>query len=257
MTALRPVRRDQRGSSLAELLVTMMILSVVIIATATLTIGFQRTNGQNITRQQQVDVARSASERLSKVVRTAVKPSQLIDCVTSACDDITAFISASGSGMQFYANLDNGGNSIGASKVSYAVATTGADAGVLIEKIQIPDHDAAGKPVLTSTGYTYCNAELASAPASCKANLKVRRVATGVITSPTPLFSYFDDLGQPMPVAPGAALTVDQISKVLAIELNVKVELKTASAVKPTTYIQRVLLPNSQAVLRPGDESTP
>ncbi|WP_456824789.1 PilW family protein [Cellulomonas sp. P5_E12] len=251
-------RRDERGTSLAELLVTMMILSVVIAATATLTIGFQRTNAQSIGRQNQIDVARAASERLSKVVRTAVKPSQLVECVTSACDDLTAFIAASGTGMQFYANLNNGGNTIGASRVTYSVGTTAPDVGVLVEKVQIPDHDSFGKPILTSTGYTYCNAEVTGAPAACKANLKVTRVATGVVTTPTaPLFSYFDELGQPMVVAPGAALTNAQIGKVLSIELNVKVQLASKPSVQPTTYIQRILLPNSQAVLRPGDESTP
>ena len=91
-----------------------------------------------------------------------------------------------------------------------------------------------------------------------KANVKVRRLTAGVVTTATaPLFSYFDDLGNPMPLAAGASLSLTQISKVLAIELSVKVQLATKPSVGPTTYIQRVLLPNTQAVLRPGDESTP
>lgn len=249
---------DDRGTSLVELLVGMLILGMVIAATTTLTIGFQKTNAQNITRQDQIDIARTATERVSKVVRTAVKPSQLIDCLTPACEDVTAFISASQTGMQFYANLNNAGNVRGASRVTYSVGTTGADAGVLIEKVQVPDHDAFGNPIITTNGYTYCNAEVGGASAACKANLTVRRVATGVITAgAVPLFTYFDDQGAPMPLTAGSSLTAAQIDKVLAIELTVKVQKTGASAAKLTTFIQRIQLPNAQAVLRPGDDATP
>ena len=251
-------RTNDRGTSLVELLVSMLILGMIIAATTSLTIGFQRSNAQNISRQDQIDVARAATERMSKVVRTAVKPSQLIDCATAACDEVTAFITASPTGMQFYANLNNAGNVRGASRVTYSVATTGADAGVLIEKIQLPDHDASGTPILSSSGYTYCNAEVGGASAACQANLTIRRVAAGVVPGGTvPLFTYFDDQGAPFTLAPGNSLTAAQIEKVLAIELTVKVQGAGPSAAKPTTYIQRIQLPNAQAVLRPGDDSTP
>lgn len=260
MTAFRRLRRPDgdRGTSVAELLVSMILLGVIIAATATLAIGFQRTNAQNIARQDQIDIARTATERLSKVVRTAVKPSQLVDCVTTVCDEVTAFISASPYTMQFYANLDNAGNKKGASKVTYQLATTGADAGVLVEKVQIPDHDSAGVPILTTSGYTYCNAEASGATAACKANLSVRKLATGVVTTgAVPLFSYFDDQGAAMPLAAGASLPLSSIDRVLAIELTVKVLKPGVAGQKLTTYIQRIQLPNSQAVLRPGDDATP
>ena len=255
---LRALGDGDRGTSLIELLVGMLILGMIIAATTTLTIGFQRTNAQNISRQDQLDIGRTATERLSKVVRTAVKPSQLIDCVTPACDDVTAFISASTTGMQFYANLNNAGNVRGASRVTYSVATVGPDAGVLVEKVQLPDRDASGAPILTTNGYTYCNAEAGGASPACRANLTVRRVATGVVTNgPVPLFTYFDDQGSPFTLASGSSLTAAQIEKVLAIELSVRVQKAGPSAAKPTTYIQRIQLPNAQAVLRPGDDSTP
>ena len=57
MARLRGLRRDDRGSSLTELLVVMLILGLVVATTAALTIGFQRTNAQNIARQDQVDMA--------------------------------------------------------------------------------------------------------------------------------------------------------------------------------------------------------
>ncbi|AEE46132.1 PulJ/GspJ family protein [Cellulomonas fimi] len=243
-------RRDDDGSSLPELLVSMLILSFIIAATATLTIGFQRTTAQNVARQDQVDTTRAAVERMSKTVRTAVKPNKLSACVTTTCD-VDAFVSAGAFAMQFYANLDNSAGSRGPSRVTYQVATSGADKGVLVEKVQRPD---TATPVAGS-GFTYCDAEAPSAAADCKKRLTVRRLATGVQTTGTPLFQYFRSDGTTMTV-PAGGLTAADISEVLSVELTVKVRSASRTNPGPTTAIQRVLLPNSLAVLRP-DKDTP
>ena len=249
MNANRALRRDE-GSSLPELLVSMLILSFIIAATATLTIGFQRTNAQNIARQDQVDVARSAVERMSKTVRTAVKPNKLSACVTTACD-IDAFVTAGNFTMQFYANLDNAAGARGPSRITYVVATSGPDKGVLVEKVQRPD---TATPT-AGAGFTYCNAEAAGAPVDCKNRLTVRRLATGVETGGTALFQYFRSDGTAMTV-PATGLTAADLDEVLSVEVTVKVRSKSPSRPGPTTYIQRILLPNSLAVLRP-DKDTP
>ena len=40
----------------------------------------------------------------------------------------------------------------------------------------------------------------------------------------------------------------------LAIELTVSVQSTTVTKANPTTYIQRITLPNAQAVLRQGED---
>ena len=248
----RPISRrqtDDRGTSLPELLVVMLILGIIAAATAALTIGFQRTNAQNITRQDQVDAARSTVERMSKTIRTAVKPSQL-SCTACTVD---AFVKAETFSVQFYANLDNPGNSVGPSRITYSVTTTGADANVLVEKVQTPDFVPPGP-----SGYVYCPAELAGASAACQGRLTTRRLATGVVASASsPLFTYFDTAGNALTPAVGGSLSTTDLEKVLSIEIDVNVETPNATRAKPTEYIQRVTLPNSQAVLRSGQESTP
>lgn len=247
-----PGRGSDAGTTLTELMVVILIFSIVAITTATLTIGFSRSNAENVSRQDQIDEARTAVERMSKTVRTAVKPSQLLtSCGGSGCD-LDAIINASDYAMTFFGNLDNEDNSRGPSRITYSVATSGADAGVLIEKVQRPD-----SAVPSSNGYTYCSAEAPSAPAACKSRLTVRRLAAGVQTATgTPLFSYYSGAGDRLTVS-GTGLTSDQLEKVLSVELVVTVQSENATKPKPTTYIQRVLLPNSQAILKPGEESTP
>ena len=242
MTDEHEVKDD--GASLMELLVVMFILSIIIITTVTLTIGMHRTTAQVINRQEQVDIGRTAVERMSKVLRTAVKPSQLISSCPGCTDD--AFIRAEGFTIQFYANLDNPENTIGPSRVSYSVALSGPDVGLLVEKVQKPD---SATP--TSTGYHYCSAEATGASAACKARLTTRKLATGVrTTTGTGIFAYFDEQGALLSSGSGA-LTASDIGKLLSVEMTLTVLSTNPVQPQPTTYIQRVLLPNSQAVLRP------
>jgi prepilin-type N-terminal cleavage/methylation domain-containing protein len=254
MTRRRSLAWDdqrERGSSLTELLVVMLIMGIITAAVASLTIGFQRTNAQNISRQDQIDAARTAVERISKTVRTAVKPSQLTTtCTLTFCTE-DAFMRAENFSVQFYANLNNDKGSIGPSRVSYAVANSGVTAGQLVEKVQRPDSKDP-----TSTGYAYCDAEAVAATNNCKDRLTTRVVARGIQTpAGAPLFKYYDTTGTRLiPDAATGTLTTAQLEQVLSIELTVAVQSVNARAV-PTTYIQRVTLPNSQAVIRQGSET--
>jgi len=257
---LAAARRGDAGTTLTELLVTLMITGVLVAAVATMAIGFTRTTGEVTARQNQVDAARMASERMTKLIRTAVRPSQLITCATgSTCAATDAFITATPTTMKFYANLNNPNNTVGPSQVTYTVATTGPDAFVLIEKVQIPDTATPS----SSTGYSFCAAEVTGASAACKARLKVTRLATGVVIDAThSLFTYYSNdpsaaTGGSAQVGIGVPLTPEEIDKLLSVEVSTTVRSASATKPKPTTYIQRVLLPNSQAVLRPGTETTP
>lgn len=241
-------RRDA-GMTITELAVVMLILGIIVAATATLSIGFTRTNAENTSRQTQLDDARIAVERMSETIRTAVKPSQLVSTCTQ-CGNVDAFMEGADLSAQFYANLDNPKNSVGPSRISYTVATSGADAGVLIERLQTPDSN-----VPTSTGYNYCDATSPSATADCKKHLTVRRVVSGVQTS-APIFKYYDQAGQRLDTSSGG-LSADSLERVLAIEVVLTVQSTNVTKPQPTTYIQRVTLPNAQAVLRQQEDQGP
>jgi prepilin-type N-terminal cleavage/methylation domain-containing protein len=238
--------RSEQGSTLTELLVVMLIMGIIMSALTALTIGFQRTNAQNLTRQDQIDAARAAVERMSKTVRTAVKPSQLTaSCALSFCT-VDAFMQAQDFGVQFYANLNNDQNLVGPSRVTYTVANSGALAGQLIETVQRPESNVAGP-----NGYAYCD----PAAAGCAADITASVLARGVRTiTGSPLLKYYDTDGTRLSPDPTTgALTTTDLNKVLSIELTVAVQNANGRAA-PTTYIQRVTLPNAQAVIRQGVE---
>jgi len=116
-------------------------------------------------------------------------PSQLTSTCTLCTQD--AFVLGKDYSMQFYANINNVGNSVGPSRVTYTISTSGTDLGTLVEKVQVPD---SATP--TATGYVYCNAEIAGATAACKARLSTRTLAVGVKTNTgVPVFAYYDGVG--------------------------------------------------------------
>jgi type II secretory pathway pseudopilin PulG len=234
--------------TITEMAVVMLILGIIVAATATLSIGFTRTNAENTSRQTQIDDARQAVERISATLRTAVKPSQLVSC--TQCGTVDAFTQGADLSVQFYANFNNPGNSVGPSRVTYTVATSGAGAGVLVEKLQTPDFAQA-----SSTGYSYCPAEAANATSGCKSHLTVRRVAAGVQTG-APIFKYYDQAGNLLDTSQGGLVSGD-LEKVLSIEVVLTVQSTEVTKPLPTTYIQRITLPNAEAVLRQDPGATP
>ena len=242
---IRPGEDRESGITLTELLVTMMIMSFIVIATAALVIGTQRTSQQNVNRLDQIQEARNGTERMSQTLRTAVMPSQLLGACLGCTDD--AFVQGRKFEVQFYGNFENSGNLVGPSRITYVVSDPDADGiGELIQSIQIPD-----SPNPTATGYQYCDPP---APA-CSSRVRTSVVARDVvIDSGTPLIRYFDAVGDEMHPGSGS-LTGNQLSKVLSVELFLRVQGQQGDAqAKETSFVQRIMLPNAQAVIRQGKE---
>ena len=229
---------DDSGMSLTELLVTMFITSILIAGTATLVVGVSRTNGANIDRTNQVDTARFGVERMVQALRTSVMQSQL-GCSGCTSD---AFIQGADYGAQFYANLNNAGGTVGPSKVTFRIVATGTGTGDLRQTIQKPD-SATPSPTL---GFQYTNLS----------NVIDTVIARGVRTDTgSPIFAYYDGASARLPATSGA-LTATQLKNVLAVEVQLTVQASGRRAL-PTTYVQRLLLPNAEAVIRQNEESSP
>ena len=244
----RPSNERDQGISLVELMVTMMVMGIVIAATATLVIGAQRTNAQSIARLDQVESARNAVERMSRTLRASVMPSQLLSSCAGCTED--AFVRGEDYAVQFYANIDNPRNTVGPSRVTYTVTETAPGVADLTQTIQVPN-----SPTPTATGYQYCDASTDTSPA-CQGRVQAMVIARGVLLDPArPLITYYSADGQL--ATSGGALSASDLSRVLAVELQVTVQQQTSFQALPTTYIQRILLPNAQAVIRQGEEEAP
>lgn len=244
MKRFRELRKDA-GLTLVELMVATAITGLVAILTTTLVIGVQRTNQENVLRQDQVDHARVAVEAMSRTLRSAVKPSQVTRACSVGCEDIEAFQQGSRFRVQFYANVDNENNAVGPRRVTYEVPLTGAEAGTLVETVQRPN---AADP---SNGiYQYCT----PGSSGCADRIATRTLARDVVTSSRALLRYFDAAGTELVPPANGSLTAAQLRSVLSVELTVIVESAEGGVrPKPTTYIQRILMPNAQAVIKAGD----
>ncbi|MCZ2824683.1 MULTISPECIES: PulJ/GspJ family protein [unclassified Modestobacter] len=228
--------RGEEGVTLVELMVSIFVASLVMAATVTLIAGVGRTSARNEARLDQVNTARNSVEVMARSLRSAVRQSQLLSSC-AGCTAEPAVVSASGYSVVLYSNLDNTGNNAGPRKVSYAVATSGTTAGQLTEVVQRPDSATPG-----AGGYQFCT----TADSACAARRSTRLLASGVRTDGTvPLFSYLDAAGAALA---GSTLSSTQREAIVAVELSLRVVGTSPSARGDTTFIQRVLLPNAQAL---------
>jgi prepilin-type N-terminal cleavage/methylation domain-containing protein len=227
----RRLRDDQSGFTLIEMVVVISILGIVLAMVQGTSIMAFKDVGTNATRLDQAQQAKGGMESMTKVLRTAVLPSQLL----STCTACTSFLAGDTNSVSFYANIFNPNNTIGPSKASYTVNPADPK-GTLVEVIQPPDAHA-----VNDTNYQYC---LASAP-SCTTD-RTRVVAYGV-TGLTTLFTYYNKLGAVIP-APLAGVELTQVDS-----MDVVLTIKRTATVKGTTLTQRVTLPNADSVV----ETTP
>ena len=71
----------------------------------------------------------------------------------------------------------------------------------------------------------------------------------------TPMFRYFGPSGEEF--TPGAgSLTANQLGRVIAVEIFIRVQGQNQGRAQAgeTSYIQRIMLPNTQAVIRQGED---
>jgi len=227
-------RKDDSGVTLPELSVTILVLTVLMGSlVAMVTAGVRVSTGVK-ERLDQSNTATIAMERMSRNLRTAVLQSQLTSaCVITACTD-SAFLVGSPTSVQFYADVDNPGNTVGPSRVTYSVVS-----GVLSETVQKPD-----SPTPDANGYHYCTPST-----TCTVLSTV--IATGV-QSATPVFAYYTAATPttPMTMGTGGVLSAAQLKTVDSIDLSIQVVSAGGSAVLGASLYQRVALPNADSVIR-------
>jgi hypothetical protein len=227
--------RGEGGVTLAEMSVTTLILGMLLASVTGMVVSAMRIDQGVQERLNQSNSVTVAMQRLSRNLRTAVLQSQLTSaCVTSACTD-SAFLLAGPTSVQFYADVDNPGNTIGPSRVTYTVAS-----GTLTETVQKPD-----SPVPDSTGYHYCTA------GSNGCVIRTTVLATGVQTS-TAVFAYYTsaDPVNAMTMSTGGVLSSAQLKTVDSVDVNIQVVQAGGQPVGGATMVERVALPNSDSVVR-------
>lgn len=220
------------GFSLAEVLVVMLVMGILGSAVSALFIASIKTTESTSARLNQENSDRTAMDVMSRALRTAVLPSSLASC-SPTCGATAAFIQGSAFKVAFYADIDNPNNTVGPSQVTFTVDASGN----LMETIQPADAGSA------STGYTWTPCTYGTAGCA----LRKKLLATGVITSGANLFTYYS-YGSTTPIT--GNLTATQLANVDAVDLVLSVHQSTAKSVTPTTYVNRVALPNVDTVVQ-------
>lgn len=232
----RDAARPDGGFTLVETMTVMMLLGIITALTFGAIISTQKTVRGTIARLDQTQQAKTAAESMGKNLRTAVLPSQIL-ATCSGCDD-SAFLSGDWNKVQFYANINNQSNTVGPSKVSYALDA----AGTLTETIQPPDAHAAD-----DYDYTYCTN---IGVGTCKAYTRV--VARNVqASSAKPLFTFFDYSGTKL-VLP---ITGSSLADVNSMDLFLTV--KSSREVKGGSVVLHVTMPNADAQAQATATPTP
>jgi hypothetical protein len=200
--------RDERGSSLLEVITTLLLVMLVMVAVFAATTSTGKANEGTGVRLRNLDEARVLIATASKDVRTAVRLSA----------GTSPFVVADANEVVFYANLDTTG---APRKVRISVDAQHR----LIE--QVWDKD----PASTAPNYTYTT----TTPT-------VRMVGRYVANNEAnPIFTFVDANDAPLGPTP---LSAANLLAIKAVRLNLTVYRSSAFNQNATTLVNRVRLPN-------------
>ena len=202
-------RRDERGqSSLAEVMMTVLLLSIVMGFVYKAVDSTQFAIAGETARLTNLDEARTLMAVTTKDLRTA----------TRLVPGTSPFVAASDNDVTFYANLNN--TTGGPRKIRIYIDSTRQ----LIAQAWTPD---AGS---VSPNYTYTGTPVPR---------YVGRFVTNS-TSP-PVFSYYDTDGNQLP---SGSLNAANLLAVYSVQVTLVVRKQTTLPLRPVTLVNRVRLPN-------------
>jgi type II secretory pathway pseudopilin PulG len=214
--------RADEGMTLVETMVAALVGLLVMGAAATLFSAALRTTRTTNDRVTAVNSARVSVESIGRTLRTAIRPSQLGDGVSTSL----AVLEATGSRLRFYANVDNATEAVGPSRVTYDL--TG---GTLVQSVQRPI-----SPVDPTVGFAWCDDTLSSCPVLRKV------LATGVASGSG--FTYYATDGSA--VLPGVD-GLDATQRELVNSVDVRVSVAGSGTSGSSTAVTRVELVNTDA----------
>jgi type II secretory pathway component PulJ len=199
--------KDERGSSLLELMTTVLLLGLVMAAVTAGTFSAEKAVSGSDLRLQNLDQARTLMASLTKDVRTAVR-------LTPGTSPFTV---ADANHAVFYANLST---TSAPKKVDLSIDSQSR----LIETVWTAD---AGT---TAPNYTFTGAST------------VRLVGRYVANSAAkPLFQYLDVSGNVLGNTP---LNAADLLAIKAVQIQLIVKKSTAAVLNATTLVNRVRLAN-------------
>lgn len=217
-------------------MIVLVLTTLILALTASTMIMGQRQAGGSSIRLDNSAQTRVGMEAMSKVLRTAVLPSQLL-VEGQACAGCgpTMVTSADKSSITFYANINNDltTTALGPSRVTYQVVQDPIKLwGNLVEKVQPPQ---AG---VVSGQYTFCD----PGPGCTVRSRVVARGLLWPIPATPALFTYYDSTDAVLTTNP---LTAGDLGRLDSIDVVLQVRTSAAYNTPPTMVVQRIALTNA------------
>lgn len=239
-----------RGSTLVELLVVMVLTTVVLAAVGTVFVSATRGVRETQVRTSTQADARTAMEAMSRSLRVAVAPPRGAPTGPSSGTAVPGpFTSASPSSVTFYANLQ---------RADLTFSTTGpTSAPVVRANLQVPwlvtfAYDSTRRCITETRTPATVNtaANAATVPYLWSSGSTTKCLAT---TTTPPAFTYFTSGviaaggATPAPIAqldPTSTLSPAEAGTVVSVGIEVVVRDPSAVDLTPTTTKDRVTLVN-------------
>jgi hypothetical protein len=215
-------RRDERGTSLVEIAVVLLLIGIVVPTLLGFVLAVQREENFVQSRAAATGAAMPMTEAISKQLHTAI----VVNSSTPA------FTSVSGANqVEFYASLGNGQ---GPTKLEITTQLcTSCASGVynLVEKTAAPTAYSYGPAVILGTGIV---PPTASPTTDCP--------SSGTFTPG--IFEYLDASGNCLPLS-GGTLTASELSEVDSVVVHLTtIDTSRGSASPQATFMLHISLPN-------------
>ena len=243
---LSRLRHDQRGVTLPELLVTLIIAMTVSLATFSLIDFVMRRNGDISTRVDTVQRARTSMDQVTRMLRSQVCAWRSDDAAMSGSRSLYA---ASPTSVTAFADFSSETLVSGVlpAPTLRTLTLSGPTNGILTETVT-PGQWVGGK-----VSYTYAGAKTTTR--RVLTNLSLYR-SVGTTATPTAFFRYyaFNDADPPQPVTEvgaGRALTAAELETVAKITVTFRVlgtrsSIDTGSTVLTNDVYVRTADPNAE-----------
>lgn len=230
MMRIRPMDRRDNGTSLAELMVSILVFGIImIVATSCVIMIFRTYRGTN-ERASNLGGAQLAVDAMSKLIQTAAQPP-----VANGGTSPSAIITGTGNDLKFYGyNLPGQGPSV----IEFSV-------------------NASGQLVQSVTPSTNAGANICTPPFSY-GTTTTRVLANGLSTTAT-IFTYATQ--STPPTIGGSTLTLSgtpaalssaQAATVELVKINMSVNVSSNPKVSNTGAQTLVTLPNKLVTSIPG-----
>ena len=224
------------GTTLAELLVVIMLFGVIGAIISGVVISTQRQSSAIRMRLGDVQQARIGMDAMTRTLRTAVQPAQLqVGCTTctGSASRTTAVAAGSATSVQVFANT---GAATGPVLTTFTVALDAtSNTGQLTQTIQPPDTGSA-------PNYTYTSCTIGASGCAISRRTLIRGITWPLTAS---AFTYRTNSSGVLTPGSTGQLTPGQLVAIDSIEISLPVREPNKFRTAPVTITSRVALANA------------